>query len=101
MPLTFHWESTCSTGSLRLRLNSSTTSRIMMSLLLRFTTAKKLSEIVLKKFTRKKKVITEPLNRAIRPDEFHLVSARAGHFPGVHSLTFDSAADTIDLTHTV
>jgi 4-hydroxy-tetrahydrodipicolinate reductase len=64
-------------------------------------TAKKLSEIVLKKFTRKKKVIMEPLNRAIRPDEFHLVSARAGHFPGVHSLTFDSAADTIDLTHTV
>lgn len=64
-------------------------------------TAKKLSEIVLEKFTRKKKVITEPLNRAIHPDEFHLVSARAGHFPGVHSLTFDSAADTIDLTHSV
>jgi 4-hydroxy-tetrahydrodipicolinate reductase len=64
-------------------------------------TAKKLSEIVLKKFTRKKKVVTEPLNRAIHPDEFHLVSARAGHFPGVHSLTFDSAADTIELTHTV
>ena len=64
-------------------------------------TAKKLGEIVLKRFKRKKKVISDPLNRAIRPEEFHLVSARAGHFPGVHSLTFDSAADTVELIHTV
>ena len=64
-------------------------------------TARKLSEIVLEKFTQKKSVISEPLNRAIRRDEFHLVSARSGHFPGIHSLTFDSAADTIELTHTV
>jgi len=64
-------------------------------------TARKLSEIVMKKFTRKKKVVTEPLSRAIQPDEFHLVSARAGYFPGVHSLTFDSAADSIELIHTV
>jgi 4-hydroxy-tetrahydrodipicolinate reductase len=64
-------------------------------------TARKLGEIVLKKFTRKKRVITEPLNRPIAADEFHLVSARAGHFPGVHSLVFDSAADTIELTHSV
>ena len=64
-------------------------------------TARKLGEVVLKKFTRKKRVITEPLNRPITADEFHLVSARAGHFPGVHSLVFDSAADTIELTHSV
>jgi 4-hydroxy-tetrahydrodipicolinate reductase len=64
-------------------------------------TARKLSEIVMNKFTRKKKVTTELINRAIDPDEFHLVSARAGHFPGVHSLIFDSSADTIELTHTV
>src|SRR5262245_56013737 len=64
-------------------------------------TARRLSEIVLKNFKRKKTVISEPLNRSIRPDEFHLLSARAGHFPGIHSLIFDSAADTIELTHTV
>jgi 4-hydroxy-tetrahydrodipicolinate reductase len=64
-------------------------------------TARKLGEVVLKKFTRKKRVITEALNRPIAADEFHLVSARAGHFPGVHSLVFDSAADTIELTHSV
>jgi 4-hydroxy-tetrahydrodipicolinate reductase len=64
-------------------------------------TAKRLSEIVLKKFTRKKRAISESLNRAIAPDEFHLVSIRAGEFPGIHSLTFDSPADTIELTHMV
>jgi 4-hydroxy-tetrahydrodipicolinate reductase len=64
-------------------------------------TAKKLGEIILKKFTRKRRVISESLNRAIAPDEFHLVSVRAGEFPGIHSLTFDSPADTIELTHTV
>jgi len=64
-------------------------------------TARQLSEIVMKKFTRKKKVITQPMDRAIEPEAFHLVSARAGHFPGVHSLVFDSPADTIELTHTV
>jgi len=64
-------------------------------------TAKKLSEIVLKKFTRKKRVISQPLSRAITAEELHLVSIRAGQFPGIHSLTFDSPADTIELTHSV
>jgi 4-hydroxy-tetrahydrodipicolinate reductase len=63
-------------------------------------TARKLSEIVLEHFPRKKRVVVESLNRAIGPEEFHLVSLRAGHFPGTHSLEFDSAADTIGLTHT-
>lgn len=63
-------------------------------------TARKLSEIVLKHFPRKKRVVVDSLNRAIDPEEFHLVSLRAGHFPGTHSLAFDSAADTIELTHT-
>src|SRR5437867_727566 len=64
-------------------------------------TAKKLSDIVLKKFPRKKRVVSGSLNRAIAPEELHLVSVRAGQFPGIHSLTFDSPADTIELTHTV
>ena len=63
-------------------------------------TARKLSEIVLEQFPRKKRVVVDSLNRAIDPEEFHLVSLRAGHFPGTHSLVFDSAADTIELTHT-
>ena len=63
-------------------------------------TARKLSEIVLEQFPRKKRVVIDSLNREIQPEEFHLVSLRAGHFPGTHSLAFDSAADTIELTHT-
>jgi len=63
-------------------------------------TARQLSEIVLEHFPRKRRIVTDSLNRAIEPEEFHLVSLRAGHFPGTHSLAFDSAADTIELTHT-
>jgi 4-hydroxy-tetrahydrodipicolinate reductase len=63
-------------------------------------TAKQIAEIVLKNFTRKKRITSEPLNRAIEPDELNLVSIRAGEFPGTHTLLFDSLADTIELTHT-
>jgi len=63
-------------------------------------TARKLSEIVLEHFPRKKRIVVDSLNRAIEPEEFHLVSLRAGNFPGTHSLAFDSAADTVELTHT-
>ena len=63
-------------------------------------TARRLSEIILQHFPRKKQVVVESLNRAIAPHEFHLVSLRAGHFPGTHTLAFDSMADTIELTHT-
>jgi 4-hydroxy-tetrahydrodipicolinate reductase len=63
-------------------------------------TARKLGEIVLSKFPRKRCVVTEPLDRAIAPDEFHLVSVRSGSFPGTHTLVFDADADTIELTHT-
>jgi 4-hydroxy-tetrahydrodipicolinate reductase len=64
-------------------------------------TARRLASLVLDNFTRKKKVVTGMMDRPMAPDEFHLTSARAGEFPGIHSLTFDSLADTIELTHTV
>jgi len=64
-------------------------------------TAKKLSEILRTKFPRKKRIVTGSLNRAIDEDELHVVSLRTGHVPGVHSVIFDSSADTIELTHTV
>jgi 4-hydroxy-tetrahydrodipicolinate reductase len=63
-------------------------------------TAKKLTRIVLDRFPRKREVVTDCLNRPIRPDEFHLASVRSGHFPGTHSVVFDSPADTVELTHT-
>lgn len=63
-------------------------------------TASKLAAIVLEQFPRKRRVVTECLDRAIHPEEFHLVALRSGQFPGTHSLMFDSAADTIELKHT-
>jgi 4-hydroxy-tetrahydrodipicolinate reductase len=63
-------------------------------------TAKKLAALVVEKFPRKAKIVTGPLDHPVAPEELHLVSVRAGEFPGIHSLTFDSLADTIELTHT-
>jgi 4-hydroxy-tetrahydrodipicolinate reductase len=63
-------------------------------------TAKKLAALVLEKFPHKKRIVTGPLDGPIAPEELHLVSVRAGESPGIHSLTFDSLADTIELTHT-
>ncbi len=63
-------------------------------------TAQKLAEIVLRNVDRKKKVTSESLNRAIAPEELHLVSIRSGESPGTHSVVFDSLADTVELTHT-
>ena len=63
-------------------------------------TAKTLIEGVLSRIDRKGKVQWEKLDRAPAPDELHYPSLRIGSAPGTHSLIFDSAADTIELTHT-
>lgn len=62
-------------------------------------TAKKIAEIVLKNFENKKKIIDTKLERAIDLDELHLVSIRAGYFPGIHVIGFDSEFDTIKIEH--
>lgn len=62
-------------------------------------TAKKMAEILLQNLERKTRITSDTLDRAIAPDELHLVSVRAGEFPGTHSVVFDSLADTIELTH--
>ncbi|MDR2095010.1 MAG: 4-hydroxy-tetrahydrodipicolinate reductase [Treponema sp.] len=63
-------------------------------------TAKTLVEKVLSEMTRKKTPVWETLNRPPEPEELHFPSLRIGAYPGVHSLIFDSAADTIEITHT-
>jgi 4-hydroxy-tetrahydrodipicolinate reductase len=63
-------------------------------------TAKILADILLKNIERKKRIISEPLDRAIAPDELHVVAIRSGEFPGTHTVNFDSLADTVELTHT-
>jgi 4-hydroxy-tetrahydrodipicolinate reductase len=63
-------------------------------------TARTLSEGVLSRMKRKKKAVWETLNRPPAPDEFHYPSLRLGSLPGIHSLIFDSPADTIEIRHT-
>jgi 4-hydroxy-tetrahydrodipicolinate reductase len=63
-------------------------------------TAKKLAEILLQNIQRKKKVSFDLVNRKIDPHELHFASLRCGSIPGTHKIIFDSAADTIELTHT-
>jgi 4-hydroxy-tetrahydrodipicolinate reductase len=63
-------------------------------------TAKILMERVLSAMTRKTKVLWE--RDGDRPEKaaVHFSSLRVGSLPGVHSLVFDSPADTIEITHT-
>ncbi|MDR0442244.1 MAG: 4-hydroxy-tetrahydrodipicolinate reductase [Treponema sp.] len=63
-------------------------------------TAKTLAEGVISKIERKKKIVWETLDRRPEADELHFPSLRMGAVPGQHSLFFDSAADTIEITHT-
>jgi 4-hydroxy-tetrahydrodipicolinate reductase len=64
-------------------------------------TAKTLAERVLANMSRKKKAVWETLDRPPAPEEFHYPSLRLGSLPGIHTLIFDSPADTIEITHTL
>ncbi len=63
-------------------------------------TAKMLGKILVDNMDRKKKVVYEMLDRKIAADEIHFSSTRGGSIPGTHSILFDSAVDTIEITHT-
>jgi 4-hydroxy-tetrahydrodipicolinate reductase len=63
-------------------------------------TAKTLVAGVLAQMTRKKKPVWEMLDRPPAAEELHYGSLRVGSLPGIHSLVFDSPADTIEITHT-
>jgi 4-hydroxy-tetrahydrodipicolinate reductase len=63
-------------------------------------TAKTLVAGVLAQMSRKKKPVWEMLNRPPSAEELHFGSLRVGSLPGIHSLIFDSPADTIEITHT-
>jgi 4-hydroxy-tetrahydrodipicolinate reductase len=62
-------------------------------------TAKTLAAGVLERVGRKERVVWDTLNRPPAPEELHYSSLRLGSLPGVHSLIFDSPADTIEIRH--
>jgi len=62
-------------------------------------TAKELAKILIDKIKRKTKVIYDKLDRKISPDEIHFSSTRGGLVNFSHTIGFDSASDTITITH--
>lgn len=62
-------------------------------------TAITIAEKILDANSRKTVIQTEKLDRPIRDEELHVASVRGGSIPGVHSVTLDSPADTVTVTH--
>ncbi len=63
-------------------------------------TAIQTGEVILKSSTTKNKIVTERLDRKIEDNELHVSSTRWWSIPWIHTATFDSDFDTIELTHT-
>lgn len=63
-------------------------------------TAKVIAEKMLERMSRKKKAVYEKLDAPPGAEELHFASLRVGSVQGVHSVIFDSPADTVELTHT-
>jgi len=62
-------------------------------------TALRLSEILLEADERKTRVVTDLGSGPIPPEGLHVSSVRAGTISGIHRVGFDSASDSIELTH--
>jgi 4-hydroxy-tetrahydrodipicolinate reductase len=62
-------------------------------------TAKTIGSLILEEHEQKKSLVEDKLDRAIEAGELHFASVRGGYGPGIHTVLFDSAADTIELTH--
>ncbi|GHU09199.1 4-hydroxy-tetrahydrodipicolinate reductase [Spirochaetia bacterium] len=63
-------------------------------------TAKILLEHVLGQMTRKENAVYGDTETPLNGKDIHCASLRVGAMPGIHSLFFDSPADTIEITHT-
>jgi len=62
-------------------------------------TAKEISKILLEKIERKTEVVYDRLNRKINSNEIHFSSTRGGVVNFSHTIGFDSASDTITISH--
>ena len=62
-------------------------------------TALEIAAHILKADAKKKRIVTDAFHEKPKADELHVSSTRAGNVPGTHTVFFDSAADTVELTH--
>jgi len=63
-------------------------------------TALALGKILLNGLRRKNKIVGDAVQGEIAPDALHISSMRVGEVAGIHSVLFDSEADSIELIHT-
>ena len=63
------------------------------------STARAIANTLLKALPGKDTVVYDRAHGEMHPNKLHFVSQRCGHIPGTHTITFDSSADTITLTH--
>jgi 4-hydroxy-tetrahydrodipicolinate reductase len=63
-------------------------------------TALEIGRILLQAVPGKKELLSSNPAGKIKPEQLQITSTRAGSFPGIHTVTFDSPADTIELRHT-
>jgi 4-hydroxy-tetrahydrodipicolinate reductase len=62
-------------------------------------TALTLGRILLDHFRKKKEILPETSHGTIPASKLHVTSERVGYVVGVHTILFDSEADSIELTH--
>ena len=55
--------------------------------------------IILAELEGKSHLLTDSSHETINPEALHVTSSRVGDTPGTHTVTFDSGADTIEITH--
>jgi 4-hydroxy-tetrahydrodipicolinate reductase len=63
-------------------------------------TALEIGKILLNASKRKKEVLAGNIQGKIKPEQLQITSTRTGRVTGVHTVLFDSVADTIELKHT-
>ena len=64
-------------------------------------TALEIAQIILNNTPSKTKIVTDAFHERPKKEELHVSSTRLGSVPGTHTVYFDSASDTVELTHTV
>ncbi len=62
-------------------------------------TAHTLADIILSEVSAKTELLTDTSHERIKPEQLHFSSTRGGSIPGRHTIYLDSAADTIELSH--
>ncbi len=63
-------------------------------------TALDIAKRIMAKNKTKTTIVTDSFHEKPKPDMIHVSSTRCGSVPGTHKVFFDSAADTIEITHT-